>query len=326
MMNRKSTPFFCVWLRRTRFLVALAALAGSGLLRAQEPPNPTAPMVKKVEPPNWWVGLTPDLMVLLSGKNLQATHASCNLPEVIVGRTQSTAGGDYLFIWLKLAPGLRSGTAVCRITTPNGQTSFELPIAARSQILGRNQGLTLDDVIYLIMPDRFANGDPLHDEPAEFPGSHDRGKPRAYHGGDLRGIEQHLDYLKDLGISTLWLTPVVKNGDAQSYHGYGAVDLYAVDPHLGTIADYQELVQAAHKQHRKILFDLVPNHIGPRHPWVAHPPMPDWFHGTPEHHLRAESGVKPPFYGQPEKEEITNDAFEALADPHTPPRLRRSLI
>jgi len=325
MMNSKSTKHFGILIRLTFVLILLAAVVGGSLPRAQEIPDPDAPVVKKVEPPNWWVGLTPEVMLLLSGKNLQATHASCNLPEVIVGRTQSTADGDYLFLWLKLAPELRSGTAVCRITTPKGQTSFELPIASRSQILGRNQGLTLDDVIYLIMPDRFANGDPLNDEPAELPGSHDRSKARAYHGGDLRGIIQHLDYLKDLGISTLWLTPIVKNGAAQDYHGYGAVDLYAVDPHLGTLADYQELVQAAHKQHMKILFDVVPNHVGPRHPWTARPPMPEWFHGTPENHLRAESTVKPPFYGQPVKKEITNDAFETLADPHTPPQLRRSL-
>jgi len=319
----KRVPF---WLYLIYMLAVFTALVWSrSSLFAQETSNPNAPVVKKVEPPNWWVGLTPEVMLLLSGKNLQATHASCNLPEVVVGRTQSNADGDYLFLWLKLAPELHNGTAICRLTTPNGQTSFEVPIAARPQILGRNQGLTLDDVIYLIMPDRFANGDPLNDEPPEFPGSHDRSKPRAYHGGDLRGIEQHLDYLKDLGVTALWLTPIVKNGEAQEYHGYSAVDLYAVDPHLGTLADYQELVQAAHRQHMKILFDVVPNHVGPRHPWVAHPPMPDWFHGTPEQRLRAASTVKPPFYGQPDKKEISNDAFEVLADPHTPPQLRRSL-
>jgi glycosidase len=200
-----------------------------------------------------------------------------------------------------------------------------LPIAARAPILGRNQGISLDEVIYLIMPDRFANGDPLNDEPAEFQGSHDRGKPWAYHGGDLRGVEQHLGYMKDLGVTTLWLTPVVKNGAGQDYHGYGATDLYAVEPHLGTLADYRELVQAAHKQHMKVLFDAVPNHVGPRHPWAAHPPMPDWFHGTPERHLTASSPLKGPFYGQPDKKEITNDAFESLVDPHMPPQLRRNL-
>ena len=311
--------------RRVCGLLLLAALAGGNLLRAQERTNPEAPLVSKVEPPSWWVGLTPDLMLLVYGKNLQATHASCNLREVTVSRTQSAGDGDYLFVWLKFSPELRSGTAVCRISTPQGQTTFELPIAARTQILGRNQGLTLDDVIYLIMPDRFANGDPLNDEPAEFPSSHDRSNPRAYHGGDLRGVEQHLDYLKSLGVTTLWLTPIVKNGPAQDYHGYGATDLYAVDPHLGTLADYQHLVQAAHRQHMKIFFDVVPNHVGPANPWVKDPPMPDWFHGTVEHHLTAASPVKAPFYGQIDKKEITNDSFESLVDPHTPPQLRQNL-
>jgi len=306
-------------------MMAFVALSCGALLKAQESANPDAPSVKKVEPPNWWVGLTPDVMLLLSGKNLQARHVSCNLEDVVVSRTQATNNGDYLFVWLKFAPKLHSGTAVCRIATANGETSFELPLAGRSQILGRNQGITLDDVIYLIMPDRFANGDPGNDEPPEFPGSHDRSKARAYHGGDLHGIRQHLDYLKDLGVTMLWLTPIVKNGDAQSYHGYGAVDLYAMDPHFGTLTDYQQLVQAAHKQHMKVLFDVVPNHVGPEHPWVAHPPMPGWFHGTLEHHLRAASKIHPPFYGQLDKKEITNDAFESLVDPHTPPQLRRSL-
>jgi neopullulanase len=306
-------------------LIFLAALVDGISSPAQESAKPDAPAVKKVEPPNWWIGLTPEVMLLLSGKNLRATHVSCNLRDVVVSRTESSGEGDYLFLWLKLGPELHTGTAVCRITTAHGETTFELPIAARQQILGRNLGISLDDVIYLVMPDRFANGDPLNDEPGEFPGSHDRSKPRAWHGGDLRGVEQHLDYLKDLGVTTLWLTPIVKNGATQDYHGYGAVDLYAVDPHLGTLADYQELIQAAHKQHMKVLFDVVPNHVGPRHPWAAHPPMPDWFHGTPEHHLKAASPLRDSFYGLPEKKEITNDAFESLVDPHTPPQLRRSL-
>jgi neopullulanase len=306
-------------------LILFAAVVDRFPARAQESAKPNAPAVNKVEPPNWWVGLTPEVMLLLSGKNLRATHVSCNLRELVVGRTESSGDGDYLFVWLKLGPDLHTGTAVCRLTTAHGETTFELPIAGRQQTLGRNQGISLDDVIYLIMPDRFANGDPLNDEPAEFPGSHDRSKPRAWHGGDLHGVERHLDYLKDLGVTTLWLTPIVKNGATQDYHGYGAVDLYAVDPHLGSLADYQELIQAAHRQHMKVLFDVVPNHVGPRHPWAAHPPMPGWFHGTLENHLTAASPLKGPFYGLPEKKEITNDAFESLVDPHTPPQLRRNL-
>jgi neopullulanase len=279
--------------------------------------------VNKVEPPNWWLRLTPELMVLLSGRHLEATGVSCNLPELLVGRTQATAGGDYLFVWLKLGAELKSGTAVCRITTPTGMVSFELPIAAREQTIHKFQGLTTADSMYLIMPDRFANGDPANDEPAELPGSFDRAKARAYHGGDLRGIREHLDYLKDLGVTSLWLTPIVKNGATEDYHGYGTVDLYAVEPHLGTLRDYQELVAAAHKQRMKIVFDIVPNHVGPKHPWAAKPPLPDWFHGTVRHHFNSSAPVDGTFYGEGDNQ--GHDLFEALVDPHAPSRLSRNL-
>jgi neopullulanase len=281
--------------------------------------------VTKVEPPNWWVGFSPELMVLLSGHDLEATHVSCNLPTLRVSRTQAAAGGNYLFVWLKIGADTRLGTAVCRITAPKGTASFELPLAARTATLGRFQGLSPEDVIYLIMPDRFANGDPANDEPAEAPGSHDRSKPRAYHGGDLRGIQNHLPYLKGLGVTTLWLTPIVENDSAQDYHGYGAVDLYAVDPHFGSLKDYQDLVASAHKAGMKILFDAVPNHVGPRHPWVSNPPLPDWFHGTPQHHLDSSSPLKGTFYGQPAGQTITTDPFESLVDPHAPAAMTRNL-
>jgi len=264
-------------------------------------------------------------MLLISGHYLEATHVACNLPSVLVERTQAASGGDYLFVWIKIGSETKSGTAVCRIKTPTGTTSFELPLAARAMKLGKFQGLSQDDVIYLIMPDRFADGDPTNDEPAEARGTHDRSNPRAYHGGDLRGIREHLPYLKDLGVTTLWLTPIIKNGAAQDYHGYGAVDLYAVDPHLGTIQDYQELVAEAHKQRMKIFFDFVPNHVGPKHPWVAEPPLPDWFHGTQQHHMDTTAGINGTFYGKTGKPAIANDPFETLVDPHAPPRLSRNL-
>jgi len=282
-----------------------------------------SPVVTKVEPPNWWLRLTPELMVLLSGRHLEATGVACNLPNLVVERTQATAGGSYLFVWLKFGAELRSGTAVCRISTPTGTTSFELPLAARDQTIHKFQGLTAADVIYLIMPDRFANGDPANDQPAEAPGSHDRSKARAYHGGDLRGIREHLDYLKDLGVTTLWLTPIVKNGATEDYHGYGAVDQYAVEPHLGNLREYQELVSAAHQQRMKVLFDIVPNHVGPKHPWAAKPPLPDWFHGTVQRHMNASAAVSGVFYG--EAENHGHDLFEAIVDPHAPPRLSRNL-
>ncbi len=315
-------------IRRLSALVVVLAFCSTTLAGQSEPPqkpNTDAPVVTKVEPPSWWINLTPRVMLLLSGHYLEATHVVCNLPSVLVERTQATARGDYLFVWLKIASNTKSGTAVCRLTTTTGTTSFELPLAARAMKLGKFQGLAPADVIYLIMPDRFANGDPTNDEPAEAPGTHDRVNPRAYHGGDLRGIREHLPYLKDLGVTTLWLTPILKNGAAQDYHGYGSVDLYAVDPHLGTIRDYQELVAEAHKQSMKIVFDFVPNHVGPKHPWVAEPPLPDWFHGTQQHHMDTRAGLNGGFYGKTDKQSMANDPFETLVDPHAPPRLSRNL-
>src|SRR5258708_25026208 len=246
-------------------------------------------------------------MLALSGHDLEATHVGCNLPTLRVSRTQATAGGNYLFIWLKIGEDTKSGTAVCRIAAPKGTTSFELPLAARAPMMGKFRGLSQDDVMYLIMPDRFANGDSTNDEPAEAPGSHDRTKPRAYHGGDLLGIQNHLAYLKDLGVTTLWLTPIVKNGATQDYHWYGAVDHYAGDPHLGALKDYQELVAAAHKQGMKILSDAVPNHVGPKHLWGSSPPLPDWFQGTLQNHTDSFSPLTASVYGKARSPALGND-------------------
>ncbi len=311
-------PFF--------FLLVLVFTGSNSALEArqQQQENDSAPAVSKVEPPNWWVGLTSEVMVLLSGHDLQATHVSCNLPTLVVSRTQSSAGGNYLLVWLRIGAETKSGTAVCRITAPKGTISFELPLAARTPTLGRFQGLSQDDVMYLIVPDRFANEDPTNDEPAEATGSHDRANPRAYHGGDLAGIKNHLPYLSDLGVTTLWLTPIVKNGAAQDYHGFGADDLYAVDPHLGTLKDYQDLVAAAHHQHMKIFFDAAPNCVGPKHPWVSNPPLPDWFHGTLQHHIDSFSPLEGTFYGKPSGQAVTNDPFESLIDPHAPIWMKRN--
>jgi glycosidase len=309
-------------------LLSLFGFCGFALFDARASQTSSAdlsPVVTKVEPPSWWVGLTPEVMLLISGRGLEATKVECNLASLLVERTQAAGGGKYLFVWLKFGAETKSGTAVCRITSSEGVTSFELPIAARMETIHRFQGLAADDVVYLIMPDRFANGDPTNDEPTEALGSHDRSKARAYHGGDLRGVREHLSYLKDLGVTTLWLTPVVKNGATEDYHGYGAVDLYAVDPHLGTLRDYQELVVAAHQQKMKILFDIVPNHVGPRHPWVANPPLPDWFHGTPQHHTNSSVPPYGSFYGETGEQTSGHDPFEALVDPHAPPRLWRDL-
>ena len=183
-----------------------------------------------------------------------------------------------------------------RLTTSTGSTDVPFELRAPLPRDGRFQGFTPDDVVYLIMPDRFVNGDPSNDDPARSHGLFDRGRTRYYHGGDLQGVIDRLPYLKDLGVTAIWTTPVYDNVDhlnekerydgaaITDYHGYGAVDFYAVDEHLGDLAKYRELVAAAHAAGLKVIQDQVANHTGPYHPWVADPPTPTWFHGTADRH------------------------------------------
>ena len=145
------------------------------------------------------------------------------------------------------------------------------------------------------MPDRFADGDPTNNMPkGAAPGTYDRKAPKAYHGGDLKGIQEHLPYLKDLGITTVWLNPIVDNDNiSETYHGYGAIDLYAVEDHFGTLPEFQQLVDAAHQQGIKILLDMVPNHVGPNHPWANSQPAPGWLHGTTANHINTDYDYPP---------------------------------
>ncbi len=164
-------------------------------------------------------------------------------------------------------------------------------------LAGRFQGFSADDVIYLIMPDRFANGDASNDDPAISHGLFDRANSHYYHGGDLQGVIDHLPYLKNLGVTAIWMTPIYDNTNAPNqqqavevkrsadYHGYGTTDYYGVEEHFGTMELLRKLVDEAHKQGIKVIQDQVANHVGPGHPWVTDEPKPTWFHGTAAQHV-----------------------------------------
>jgi neopullulanase len=260
-----------------------------------------SPVVRKVEPPNWWVNFTPDLTLLLTGENLNRARVESSTKGVTLQNSNGSTNGHYLFVHARLSSALRPQIATLKLTTPAGSTIVHVPISARANARERFSGFSPDDVIYLIMPDRFADGDPSNDQPAGSTGKYDRSDQMAYHGGDLHGIRDHLQYLHDLGVTTLWLTPVWKNTDSD-YHGYHVVDFYAIDDHMGTMEEYKALVADAHRLGMKVLIDYVVNHTGPHHPWALDPPTPTWVHGTPEHHLE-------PSY-----------SFSGLVDPHASPR------
>jgi neopullulanase len=271
------------------------------------------PTVHKLEPPNWWVNYTPTLTLLLTGENLSGARVESPKKGLTVLGAEASANGHYLFVHLQLSSHLPAGTIPLRLNTSAGSTTVPLPLLARADSHGRFEGFSCDDVIYLIMPDRFADGDPSNDQPTGSTGAvsevakYDRSNPVAYHGGDLRGIREHLGYLHDLGVTTLWLTPVWKNTNSD-YHGYHVVDFYALDDHMGSMQEYQALVADAHRLGMKVLIDYVVNHTGPQHPWANDPPTPTWIHGTPAHHLD-------PSY-----------SFNGLVDPHASPREYRNTL
>lgn len=271
------------------------------------------PAVRKIEPPNWWIGM-PDPMLLITGENLEGSRVVTRTPNIQIRRTLDGPNGRYLFVWLDIADAASPGKVTLDLTTEAGRLEVELPIENRNpagttaNAGGGFDGFSPDDVIYLIMPDRFDDGDASNNFPNS--GAYDLNSPRAYHGGDLRGIQQRLSYLKDLGVTTIWITPIYQNDDrtGKDYHGYGAVDLYAVEKHLGTLTDYRSLVKAAHAQGMKVLLDIVPNHVGPTNPWVDNPPTDHWFHGTREKHL------------------TTGSSFTAETDPHAPALAWRDVV
>jgi neopullulanase len=242
--------------------VLFTAMSAPALLYASPPQTSAAQQVTKIEPPNWWIGLTSETLFLLSGHDLEATHVSCNLPTLRVMRTQATAGGDYLFVWLKIGPSTRSGTAICRVTTPNGPTSFELPLASRAATQRKFQGLATDEI-------------PPRDE------------------SDLRSVRERLPQLKKMGTTLLRLAPVTMSGADPNNAVRGVVDFYSVDPRRGSLQDLADVLTSAHEKQMKVALDLELIHISSHHPWVTKPPLAEWL-GAPSGGLGAHSQHLPP--------------------------------
>jgi len=263
-----------------------------------------SPEVTKVEPPNWWAqsSINP-VRVMIRGRNLGGARVEAVGGGIEAGPTQINAKGTYVFVDVAIRANAAPGRRALRITTPAGAIDAPFEISAPLSREGRFQGFTTDDVIYLIMPDRFSDGDASNNDPSQSRGLYDRSKTRYYHGGDFQGVINHLPYLKNLGVTAIWLTPWYDNvnhlnereqypeasgGPKQpitDYHGYGAVDFYGVEEHFGTLAQLRGLVDDAHRLGIKVIQDQVANHTGPYHPWADDPPTPTWYNGTRESHL-----------------------------------------
>jgi len=255
------------------------------------------PAVSKVEPPSWWArhSINP-LRLLIRGRNFRGARVRPTRPETVASSVRVNQTGTYLFVDVRVAPGTRPGEYPLILETGAGKATIPFVINEPLNTRSNFQGITTADVIYLIMPDRFANGDPTNDAPdGSPPEANDRKNPRAFHGGDLRGVINRLPYLKELGVTALWLTPWYDNYNGVNtcdrpwcpntyYHGYHAIDYYGVEDRFGDLETLRELVTKAHALGIKIIQDQVANHVGSRHPWTIDSPLPDWFHGTLQKH------------------------------------------
>ena len=270
-------------------LIALTGVAASS--------QTDIPSVTKVEPPSWWANhsINP-VRLLVRGKNLQFASVRTTSAATQPAAVRVNGSGTYLFVDVRINSKARPGSYPLKLITPRGSTTIPFEIETPLPVSTHFQGITADDVIYLIMPDRFADGDQSNNAPADAPpAANDRRNPRAFHGGDLRGVINHLTYLKGLGVTALWLTPWYDNWNGVNncdkpwcpntyYHGYHAIDYFAVEDRFGDLATLRELIEKAHALGLKVIQDQVANHVGSRHPWVTDPPLENWFHGTLAEH------------------------------------------
>ena len=243
--------------------------------------------IDKVEPPNWWIGMKwNQIQLMVYGEGLTDCKFAFEDDRLQVKNAAIAPNSNYAFLNVDVPANLPPGNYKLRVQNKNQTADLEFPILKRNTDSKRHQGFGPEDVIYLITPDRFANGDQSNDQVNGIRDEFDPKNDSARHGGDLQGIIEHLDYLADLGVTTLWLNPVLENRGTNSYHGYAATDHYRIDPRFGSNELYRKFVEEAHRRGLKVIFDHVANHIGIEHPWIMNLPSDDWLNGTVENHLR----------------------------------------
>lgn len=257
-------------MNRHLFLSLLLALFASSTLSADN---------LRIEPTFWWSGMkNPELQLMVYGKDIAGYLPSVKYPGVQLKSSVALESPNYLLIYLDVE-NAKPGRFDITFTKDKKSFNYSYELKARKPNADRIKGFDSSDVLYLIMPDRFANGDPSNDQiPMRTSYKVDRNSPNARHGGDLAGIEQHLDYIEDLGVTAIWLNPVLENDmEGGSYHGYATTDYYRVDPRFGTNEDYVRLIEKTHERGMRVVMDMIFNHCGSDHPWMKDIPSHDWF-------------------------------------------------
>ena len=273
--------------------------------------------IDRVEPTNWYAGMkNPSLQLMVYGKGIKQANVSTDYAGVKVDSVVRLDSPDYLLVYLNLQD-VQPGTMKLNFEQGGKKKQVNYEIKRRDMPGEARQGFTNADVLYMLMPDRFADGNVKNNV---VKGMLDqrcvRTEPSLRHGGDLEGIRQHLDYFNELGVTTLWFTPVLENdmpsgGGHSSYHGYATTDYYKVDPRFGTNEDYRRLVDEAHQKDLKVVMDMIFNHCGSSHPWQINPPASDWFN-QPNYGLQTSFKLTPcvdPYASEIDKRETEEGWF-----------------
>lgn len=236
--------------------------------------------VDRVEPPLWWVGMDTPLQLMIHADNIKGSAVRVdNAPKGIsVEKIHNADSPNYLFVDVKIAKRALAGDYKFIITTPDKrELTFTYSLKERAEGSASRESFSSKDMIYLLMPDRFANGDKSNDTHKDAVEKGDCTNLGGRHGGDIQGIINHLDYIADLGATAIWSTPMLfDNEKSYSYHGYACADYYKIDPRYGTNELYREYVTKAHDKGIKIIMDMVPNHCGTAHWWMKDLPFKDW--------------------------------------------------
>ena len=272
------------------------------------------PTLNRIEPPFWWTGFkNSSLQLMVYGERISETKPEIKYDGVELVTASSVENPNYLFLDLRLSQSVKPGKF--EILFKQGAktiiaTTYELK--AREKGSSQRIGFNNADVMYLIMPDRFANGDPSNDSKPDLLEKSNRNDPNGHHGGDLKGIQDHLDYFQDNGYTALWLNPVLENNMQQvSYHGYSTTDFYKVDGRYGTNADYQQLSKEAKKRGIKIVMDMIFNHIGLNHYWMKDMPTKDWINEYPKYSItnHKKSTIQDPYSSESDSKGYTDGWF-----------------
>ena len=272
------------------------------------------PTLDHVEPPFWWTGFkNPELQLMVHGTDISKTKPEINYTGVEIVAVTSVENPNYLFIDLRLADNTQPGKFDILFKS-NGKTVFtyNYELKAREQGSANRDGFNNSDAMYLIMPDRFANGDLSNDQIAGMPDKYNRNEQYDRHGGDLKGINNHLDYIHDQGYTAIWLNPVLENDmEHASYHGYATTDFYRVDRRFGSNEDYKKLSDDARKKGIKMVMDMIFNHCGSNHWWMKDMPMKDWLNGWPNYGITThrKTVLQDPYVSKADFDEMADGWF-----------------